>query len=343
MQAETFRFAAFGYGVCRATETSYDALMTDQLQTRHTFSFSRFFKALFSWGSFGWSLVGFLLGNLSLGVYDGITHRNVGQSGAVPVVVWASVGGTVLLGAVIRARRTWPESPVVAARERLRSAEDRLLQDLSGSPAPTAEQVIDEAGQDADGTSDVARDSQGRQDVMASPGDLTRRVGDGFARLLVPDLRLIAEDRLALATLWEVTHARLDLYHQIATSQARRSFITAQAAAAVGFVLLVVFAVLAAQTHTTAGAITTGGLGAVSAALAGYIGRTFVRSQESAAGHLRAYFDQPLEFSKYLAAERLMAGRSDLTSEQRAAIITALVQGILSPVLRPEDLTREKP
>jgi hypothetical protein len=30
--------------------------------------------------------------------------------------------------------------------------------------------------------------------------------------------------------LWEVTHSRLDLYHQIATGQARRSFLAAQAA-----------------------------------------------------------------------------------------------------------------
>ncbi|WP_406105592.1 hypothetical protein OG698_25245 [Streptomyces sp. NBC_01003] len=34
---------------------------------------------------------------------------------------------------------------------------------------------------------------------------------------------------------------------------------------------------------------------------------TFVRPQETAAGHLRAYFDQPLELSHYLAAERLVA------------------------------------
>jgi hypothetical protein len=138
------------------------------------------------------------------------------------------------------------------------------------------------------------------------------------------------EGRLELAALWEVTHSRLDLYHQIATNQARRSFITAQAATGAGFSLLVAFAILATRAHTTAGALTTGSLGAVSAALAGYIGSTFVRSQEAAAAHLRTYFDQPLEFSKYLAAERLLANRADLSSDQRAAIVTALVQGILA-------------
>jgi hypothetical protein len=71
-------------------------------------------------------------------------------------------------------------------------------------------------------------------------------------------------------------------------------------------------------------------LGAVAAAFAGYIGRTFVRSQESAASHLRAYFDQPLEFSRYLAAERLLAAAaSDLTGTQRADVLGTLAQTIV--------------
>ena len=136
-----------------------------------------------------------------------------------------------------------------------------------------------------------------------------------------------------------MTHSRLDLYHQIATGQARRSFVTAQVAIGAGFVLLIAFAVLATRTQTTAGAITTAALGAVSAALAGYISRTFVRSQESAAAHLRAYFDQPLDFSKYLAAERLLASNADLDADRRAAILTALVQAIVAPSEPPSEST----
>lgn len=138
------------------------------------------------------------------------------------------------------------------------------------------------------------------------------------------------DDRLALAALWTVTHERLDLYHQIVTGQARRSFVTAQAAIVIGFLMLIGFAVLAVRARTPSAAISVGGLGAVAAAFAAYIGRTFVRSQESAASHLRAYFDQPLEFSRYLAAERLLAADSELTAEQRAAILSALVQAIAS-------------
>src|SRR5262249_12399359 len=79
---------------------------------------------------------------------------------------------------------------------------------------------------------------------------------------------------------------------------------------------------------TTTAAVSAGGLGAVGAAFAAYIGKTFIRSQESAADHLRAYFDQPLELSRYLAAERLLADAKELTPDQRAPILTSLVQSI---------------
>ncbi|MGW2570634.1 hypothetical protein, partial [Streptomyces sp. NPDC001537] len=134
---------------------------------------------------------------------------------------------------------------------------------------------------------------------------------------------------LALGRLWLLTHSRLDLYHEIATGQARRSFLNAQIAMGIGFALLVAFVVVAAQASTTAGAIVAGGLGAVSAALAGFVSRTFVRSQETAASHLKAYFDQPLEFSRYLAAERLVSD-SQLNDTQRAEAVAALVHAIVA-------------
>ncbi|MGW4834732.1 hypothetical protein [Streptomyces globisporus] len=134
---------------------------------------------------------------------------------------------------------------------------------------------------------------------------------------------------LGLPELWEATHARLDLYHQIATGQAKTSFRNAQIAMVAGFLLLVVFAGIAVWASTTAVAIVAGGLGAVSAALAGYVAKTFIRSQEAAATHLRSYFDQPLELSRYLAAERLVAD-GDLTQEQRGEILSALVQAMVA-------------
>lgn len=148
--------------------------------------------------------------------------------------------------------------------------------------------------------------------------------------LSAAESELTDTDELTLPALWKVTHARLDYYHEIATGQARQSFRNAQIAMGVGFALLVVFAVLALLAQSTAAAVVTGALGATSAAFAAYISRTFVRSQETAATHLRSYFDQPLEFSRYLAAERLLNGIERLEPEQRATITTDVLRGIVS-------------
>lgn len=138
-----------------------------------------------------------------------------------------------------------------------------------------------------------------------------------------------AQPRLALPELWAVTHRRLDHYHGIALGQARQSFRNAQIAMMIGFALLAAFTAIALTASTTAGSVVAGGLGAASAALAGYVSRTFIKSQETAAGHLRAYFDQPLEFSRYLAAERLVAD-ANLSEERRSEVVSLLVQAMIA-------------
>ncbi|GGW15077.1 hypothetical protein [Streptomyces capoamus] len=134
---------------------------------------------------------------------------------------------------------------------------------------------------------------------------------------------------LTLSALWETTHARLKLYHDVALGQANRSFRSAQRVMWIGFIALAGFVAVALMASTTAGSIVAGGLGAVAAGLAGFIGRTFVRSQETAAEHLRSYFGQPLELSRYLAAERLVAD-ARLSPEQRTEILTILVTAMVS-------------
>ncbi|MFE9416976.1 hypothetical protein ACFYMX_15180 [Streptomyces griseofuscus] len=147
---------------------------------------------------------------------------------------------------------------------------------------------------------------------------------------------------LGLPELWKVTHTRLDHYHETALGQARRSFRSAQLAMWVGFVLLVAFVLLAVKASTTAGSAAAGGLGAVSAALAGYVSRTFVKSQEAAAGHLRAYFDQPLALSRYLAAERLLRD-SGLGEEKRSEVLGALVLAMASDPQAPPGGDKQAP
>ncbi|MFF9408941.1 hypothetical protein ACF1B0_25960 [Streptomyces anandii] len=205
-----------------------------------------------------------------------------------------------------------------ASRERLREAEQQLEESLRGSvtlstgQGKSVEAVRLEAEQSAPGGDRAEPD--GPTDFLPPPPPVE-----------VPALRA-----LALADLWAVTHRRLDLYHDIATRQARQSFRNAQAAMVIGFLLLVGFVTVALKASTTTGAVVAGGLGAVSAALAGYVSRTFVKSQETAAGHLKPYFDQPLEFSRYLAAERLLT-EAGLTEEQRQEAVVALVKTLAGP------------
>ncbi|WP_159073623.1 TRADD-N-associated membrane domain-containing protein [Streptomyces sp. RTd22] len=189
-------------------------------------------------------------------------------------------------------------------------------------------------GRQADRAIDAGRErvreaERGVEGALAAPsGSATTVVVTNGGPAVTGEAEVTNDRRdLALARLWSLTHRRLDLYHEIATNQARRSFVSAQISMVIGFALLVLFVVLALNVSSTTGAIVTGGLGAVSAALAGFISKTFVKSQQSAADHLKAYFDQPLEFSRYLAAERLLAD-AGLPDEKRADVVSVLVQTI---------------
>lgn len=151
-----------------------------------------------------------------------------------------------------------------------------------------------------------------------------------------------SRDSLELPVLWAVTQRRLDYYHSIATGQARRSFRNAQIAMSIGFALLLIFAILAVNSTSITGSIVSGALGASSAALTGYVGRTFIRSQENAAFHLRSYFLQPLEFSRYLAAERVI---TSLPKETPKELIGLIVRAIANEAINeePKDSSKGSP
>jgi hypothetical protein len=73
------------------------------------------------------------------------------------------------------------------------------------------------------------------------------------------------------------------------------------------------------------GRIVVAVLGALASALSGYVSQTRIRSQEAASKNLRGYFDQPLEFSRYLIAERLLG---NLPSDKCAEGILSILRGI---------------
>ncbi|MGM9386831.1 hypothetical protein [Streptomyces antibioticus] len=240
----------------------------------------------------------------------------------VELLVTAGLGSLVAAMATLTLVRQQRESPLlVETRARVREAEQDLEAALRSSGTDRGSIQVSDA---------ITVDAPGGQTTATPPSART-------------DVRLDHQQaRLTLSELWAVTHRRLDHYHGIALSQAKQSFLNAQIAMGIGFILLAGFATIAWQASTVAGSVVAGGLGAVSAALAGYVSRTFITSQEAAAGHLRAYFDQPLEFSRYLAAERLMAD-ADLSEEHRAEILSLLVQAMIAgPSLQTPAGTNEQ-
>ncbi|UXY20745.1 hypothetical protein N8I84_20105 [Streptomyces cynarae] len=249
------------------------------------------------------------------------------KPGGLGVVDWGfggviAVGLFLMIWLTIRARDTTQAE----SRARVREAEEGLEAALRGSASTGVVALGDRA-------ISVSGNHHGPVVVTDSSSSPSAN-GEQDVR----------QTRLTLSELWTVTHRRLDHYHGIALGQAKQSFLNAQIAMGLGFALLIGFVIVALNASTVAGSIVAGGLGAVSAALAGYVSRTFIRSQEAAAGHLRAYFDQPLEFSRYLAAERLMAD-AGLSEEHRAEVLSLLVQTMITGPVDPSpaSTTEEQP
>ena len=134
------------------------------------------------------------------------------------------------------------------------------------------------------------------------------------------------ESKTDFGSLWAVTQKRIDYYHNIATTQARRSFISSQFATIAGFILIVVFGIISAQAPSTAGAISAGAVGVIGGGLSAYIGATFMKSQSEASIQLREFFLQPVAFSRLLEAERLI---DSLEPSERSVAIQNIVQSIV--------------
>ena len=137
----------------------------------------------------------------------------------------------------------------------------------------------------------------------------------------------IASAGTDFGSLWAVTQKRIDLYHQIATVQARTSFVNGQIAAYAGFLVVIGVAVIAGFTQNTAGAIAASVIGVAGAGLSGYIGATFMKAQAAASAQLREYFLQPVEFARVLAAERLL---DKLEANDRGPVVADIIKSMTS-------------
>lgn len=137
-----------------------------------------------------------------------------------------------------------------------------------------------------------------------------------------------SEGDLDLRSLWILNQKRLDYYHGLATSQSEDSFRYGVIAVAIGFLVIVGGGIGALLAENYVASASAAIVGATGGALSAYIGRTFIRMQENSSRQLRAYFSQPLEFSRYLAAERVAAELEETgKAEAQREIIRAIIAG----------------
>jgi hypothetical protein len=142
---------------------------------------------------------------------------------------------------------------------------------------------------------------------------------------------------LDLTVLWALTQRRLDYYHALATFQAERSFHHARRSVFAGFAVLAVAVVVVALTGSTVITIAAGSIGVIGAALAAFLGRSFLRAQEATTERLQLYFSQPFAFSRQLSAERLLIL---LEAEDRAAAVRDLIRAIMDAPPEPVEPLR---
>ena len=137
-------------------------------------------------------------------------------------------------------------------------------------------------------------------------------------------------DRLALAELWSATQEKIELDRRIVIRQARLYSNASLVAMAIGLFMMAAFILYAIRAHTASAEI-AGGISAVAAALTGYLGKTFMRSQEATASHLRGYFATQLDFFRLLAAERLVEKSSKAINAEEAEILRSMAQDLGAP------------
>lgn len=134
---------------------------------------------------------------------------------------------------------------------------------------------------------------------------------------------------LDLAALWAANQQRIEYYHRLAQTQSRVSFQNASIASIAGLMLLIAAGAFAAFAASVPAAIASGAVGVAGAAMSGFIGTTFIRMQGVATRQMSEFFLQPVEFSRLLGAERLLAMLPEADRSEA-------VQVILHAALRSE-------
>jgi hypothetical protein len=140
-------------------------------------------------------------------------------------------------------------------------------------------------------------------------------------------------DATSLAELLKANRKQIDAYDELARAQSKEAFRNSQVAISIGMSALVVGGLVAVVVPNTTAKITTASLTAIAGALAGYIGKTFLRVYERTQQQLTFFFQQPLINSYVLSAERLI----DAHVVEKDREVSRIIDRILAVLVRLPD------
>lgn len=170
------------------------------------------------------------------------------------------------------------------------------------------------------------------------------RIRFGLVDALQRDEKQIAEQaqdgQLDLPSLWAATQRRIDVYHEIATSQAASSFKIGQIAMISGFGVVVLLGIVAAFAKDGTASIAASVAGVAGAAMGAYIGSTFMKAQAEASAQLSQFFLQPVEFARLLGAERLL---ETLEPSERSVAVQRVIETMMISTGKASDPKTTKP
>jgi len=137
--------------------------------------------------------------------------------------------------------------------------------------------------------------------------------------LAVEDLK----DDASLGKLLVLNRRQLDDYHLSSIRQQAVAFRNAQIAAAIGFAILVLGAILSMRQSSDTARYLAAGLSALGTALSGYVASVFFRSYRETSQEMARYYEEPFNTYEALMIERV----ADLEhhSELRTKIVEHLM------------------
>lgn len=134
-----------------------------------------------------------------------------------------------------------------------------------------------------------------------------------------------------LVTLMELNQDQIKTYHDIVTEQADKSFKSARNAMTAGLVLLVAAAAGGVKVPIEEIRWFIGALSLFSTVFSAYLSRTYLMLYRESISQLNRYFDQPVQNSYYLTAERLAA---ELEGETAQAVRKQIIDQVLETSTR---------